>query len=254
MKNQDPLIFIGYDTREDVAYKVCRSTLLRKSPSLKPENVRPLKHQELRDSKLFYRGWRIDSLGQYWDEGDHRPFSTEFSFTRFLVPQLARNCGVTEGPVIFVDCDFLFLDDIKKIKFDKTKAVQVVKFEYNPKNTRKMDNKIQTTYSMKLWSSLMIFNMGHPDNQRLDTPMANTSSGRFLHGFGWLDSPENIGDIPPEWNFIPDFTKGVEPSAVHFTEGGPWFKAYKNCAYSTHWYDALNIAFNENDIKFLDIW
>jgi len=248
-------IYVGYDNREDIAYQVCRSSLLSYSTSLRSEDIVPLKHQDLRTRKIFWREWRVDHSGQYWDDVDGRPFSTEFSFTRFLVPELARKQGITEGPVIFVDCDFLFMNDIQQLirdHFDPSKAVQVVKHNYKPTNTVKMDNKIQVTYSMKLWSSFMIFNMGHPENNKLDLATANTASGSFLHGFGWLSSPDLIGDIPPEWNVIGDKSENVKPSAVHYTEGGPWFRDYENCPFSKEWYQQLNVAFEEDHYKVLE--
>ena len=42
-------VFVGYDTREDIAYQVCKHSILSKN---KLVDVRPLKQQELRDA-----GW-----------------------------------------------------------------------------------------------------------------------------------------------------------------------------------------------------
>tara|TARA_R110000850_G_scaffold238587_1_gene363207 strand:+ start:121 stop:867 length:747 start_codon:yes stop_codon:yes gene_type:complete len=235
-------IFVGYDNREDMAYRVCHSSILKNSPHLKSSDIIPLKHQSLRDDKKFWRTWRIDEDGQYWDEIDGRPFSTEFSFTRFLVPELARRNGISHGPVVFVDCDFLFVGDIQEMiydHYDPNMAVSVVKHNYKPKSMIKMDNKIQINYNMKLWSSLMIFNMDHPDNSKLNLAMVNSTTGSHLHQFGWLSSPEFIGDIDPSWNYIGKEDPAIKPNAIHYTEGGPWFAAYRDCPFADLWLSEL---------------
>ena len=232
-------IFIGYDNREDVAYRVCHASILRNSPGLREDDIIPLRHQELRDAKKFWRTWRVDENGDYWDEVDGRPFSTEFSFTRFLVPTIALQNGLSKGPVVFIDCDFLFLADIEdmiKDHFDETKAVSVVKHNYTPKSLTKMDGRIQSVYNMKLWSSLMLFNISHPENKKLDSCTVNTAYGSHLHQFKWLSSPDLIGDIPAEWNFIGgENDVSAPPKAIHYTEGGPWFPEYRNCPFSKEW-------------------
>jgi len=86
-------VFIGYDSREDIAYRVCRESILKHS-SL-PVRIIPIKQDELRADGLYTR--EIDPLS-----------STEFSFTRFLVPHLMRY----EGWAVFMDCDFLLRHDI----------------------------------------------------------------------------------------------------------------------------------------------
>ena len=45
-------IFVGYDTREDIAYQVCKHSILTKQPDA---DVRPLKQQELRDVGWYNR-------------------------------------------------------------------------------------------------------------------------------------------------------------------------------------------------------
>ena len=57
-------IFVGYDNREDMAYRVCHSSILKNSPHLKSSDIIPLKHQSLRDDKKFWRTWRIDEDGR----------------------------------------------------------------------------------------------------------------------------------------------------------------------------------------------
>jgi len=77
--------------------------------------------------------------------------------------------------------------------------------------------------------------MSHPENIKLDISTVNTALGTHLHQFGWLSSPDLIGDIPVKWNFIEGENEGVTPKAIHYTEGGPWFPKYRNCLFSQEW-------------------
>lgn len=215
-------IFVGWDSREDIAYQVCKHSIL--SRSSKPVEVIPLKQHELREKELYTRD--LDPLS-----------STEFTFTRFLVPHLTNY----EGWAVFVDCDFLFLDDISKL-FDLTKdndhlAVMVVKHNYIPKTTLKMDGKIQQAYPRKNWSSMILWNCAHPSNKALTTDLVNTETGAYLHRFQWLKDNE-IGSVNKEWNFLVNWynePKDGKPKALHYTEGGPWFENYMKCQYGAHW-------------------
>ena len=57
--------------------------------------------------------------------------STEFSFSRFLVPHLCNY----EGWAIFMDCDMMVVDDIKNLwnLRDNKYAVMCVKHQHKPK-------------------------------------------------------------------------------------------------------------------------
>ena len=46
--------------------------------------------------------------GQPYDDIDGRPFSTEFSFSRFLVPAL----NMYQGKALYMDCDMYLRADI----------------------------------------------------------------------------------------------------------------------------------------------
>ena len=54
MTNQ---VFVGYDTREDIAYQVCEYSIKRYDPDI---NIVPLIQQELRQKKIYWR--EIDKL------------------------------------------------------------------------------------------------------------------------------------------------------------------------------------------------
>ena len=228
-------IFVGYDSREDEAFRVCEASLY--GHAARDIGVMALKHRELRLAGLFTRPWRVDGpTGQYIDERDGRPFSTEFSHTRFLTPAIARATGVKSKWVLFCDCDFLFMRPVKELfdLADDKYAVMVCKHEHVPSELTKMDGVAQTTYKRKNWSSLALWNIEHPANEGLHRA-ANERSGSYLHGFEWLPD-ELIGALPPEWNWIENVVpKTLIPKAVHYSVGGPWFDKYKDVAYAADW-------------------
>ena len=163
-------IFVGWDPREDIAWEVCRHSILsRTDPN--QVTVTPLIQSELRKQGLYTR--EIDTKA-----------ATEFSLTRFLTPTLAGN----EGYAIFVDCDFLFLTDIRGVldQIDPSKAVSVVKHDYQPTDTHKMDGCVQYVYPRKNWSSFMWINCSHPQVKALTPEVVNSESGMYLHRFEWL--------------------------------------------------------------------
>lgn len=223
-------IYIGFDAREAIAFDVCRHSLLRRSSV--PLYVRALRQDGLRHAGL-YRRTAIVRDGQQIDAIDGKPFSTAFSFTRFLVPALCQY----EGWALFCDCDFLFLADVAALLslMDDSKAVLVCKQVHAPSQATKMDGCIQEQYRRKNWSSFMLLNCGHPGTRRLTVAAVNEASGAWLHGFEWLHDDE-IGDLPPAWNWIEGVTDGP-PKAVHYTAGGPWFANHGSVAFAREWHD-----------------
>lgn len=221
-------VMIGWDPREEAAADVCRYSLLRRSSI--PLYVRFLKLETLRAAGLYSReSYQRD--GQRYDVIDEKPFSTEFSFSRFLVPAL---CGY-EGWACFMDCDFLWLADIAELYAlrDDRYAVMVCQQNHQPTEAQKMDGCIQQAYPRKNWSSLMLFNAGHPSNRDL-TPMdVNVRPGSWLHQFAWLKD-EEIGALPPAFNWIAGTTSG-EPKAIHYTHGGPWMAGHEAVRFAGEW-------------------
>lgn len=210
-------IFIGYDKREDIACKVCEYSIKKFSNI----NTEFLDQDELRECNIYYRD--IDNKG-----------STSFTFTRFLVPHLSNFINWS----IFVDGDFIFTENVKNLQFevDGSKAVYVVKHIHIPKNNIKMDNQKQYIYPRKNWSSFILFNNSHPKVKLLTKEVVNNSTGEFLHQFKWLDDDE-IGELNIKWNFLVNYyEKPFEiPSAIHYTEGGPYFKNYTKCDFGDIW-------------------
>ncbi len=243
-------IFIGYDDREHEPFLVAKHTLLKYAKV--PIKIHKLHHKPLRESGLFNREWLIDSKGQYVDKLDGKPFSTQFSHSRFLVPELWRNLSdPTKNPlVMFVDCDFLWRSDIgcmfeeietKRLAEIKS-PVYCVQHDYRPKSEIKMDNIVQSAYNMKLWSAMMVFDMDHLDNSKLTSEVVNSQTGRWLHNFGWVGNTHSIGTIKPSWHFVPNHSENGSYSvdAIHYTEGGPWFPSYRQGKYSQIWWNEYN--------------
>ena len=88
--------FIGYDSKEDIAYRVCKHSLLKRSSI--DVRVVSLKLDELIAKNLYTRN--VDPLA-----------STQFTYSRFLVPKLMNY----QGWAVFCDCDFIFLGDVSNL-------------------------------------------------------------------------------------------------------------------------------------------
>jgi hypothetical protein len=65
----------------------------------------------------------------------------------------------------------------------------------------------------------------------------NQASGLELHQFKWLAGDHLIGEIPHEWNHLVGYD-APRPDAklVHYTIGGPYFEAYRDCEYAREWF------------------
>lgn len=233
-------VFIGYDSREAVASDVCSHSITRRTQS--DVRITYLKHRELRKMGKFARPWLVDGqTGGWTDLLDGRPFSTEFSHTRFLVPSLMRY----KGWALFCDSDMIFLSDIKKLfaLCDDKYAVMCVKHQHKPKSGEmKMDGRQQLGYFRKNWSSFVLFNCGHEANKCLTDEMVNFMKGADLHAFSWLRD-DQIGNLPFSYNYISgvspkmDPSRGGRPDVIHFTDGGPWFEECPDVPYGQMWID-----------------
>lgn len=213
-------VHVGWDSREIIAYDVCRHSILTRTQAA--VDVRPLRQPDLREQGLYWR--------------DKDPLaSTEFTYTRFLVPRLENY----QGWALFCDCDFLWLGDIAELidLCDDRYAVMCVHHDHRPTEKIKMDDCVQTQYPRKNWSSLTLYNCGHPANQVLTPEVVNSESGAFLHRFQWL-SDDLIGSVPLTWNWLEGWNEPPAdgpPKVVHYTRGGPWFDHYQDVVYGDLW-------------------
>lgn len=218
----DNTVFIGWDSREDIAFQVAKHSIQKHNPDVK---VYPLKLPTLQELGIYTRG--VDAKA-----------STEFTFSRFFVPMLTGY----KGWALFIDCDFLCTTDISELfkQANDNYAVMVAKHDYTPKEGTKMDGKQQLPYPRKNWSSCMLWNCEHPSNKLLDLNALNTNDGLWHHRFVWLADHE-IGQISHEWNWLTDWYQSPadgQPKMLHYTEGGPWFEHLQNVPYAQEWRDA----------------
>jgi hypothetical protein len=103
-----------------------------------------------------------------------------------------------------------------------------------PKTDRKFLDQVQTKYKRKNWSSLMLFNNARC--RALTPDYVNTASGLELHRFAWIDDAA-IGELPLEWNWlVGEYAHNPAAKIVHFTIGGPYFAAYRDCDYAGEWF------------------
>lgn len=205
-------IFIGFDKLESSAFYVLSHSLHRQSSM--PVSIAPLNRDNLKGIFTRERG-KLES--------------TDFSISRFLVPYLSHY----EGWSIFMDCDMVCRDDIAKLWAwrDDKYSVMCVHHNYVPIEETKFLNQVQTKYSKKNWSSVMLFN--NAKCKALTPEYVNRAEGLELHQFKWTD---DVGYIPNHWNHLVDVDVHKDASLVHYTNGGPWFKDYASCPYHQDWF------------------
>tara|TARA_R110000824_G_scaffold34036_2_gene108708 strand:- start:3438 stop:4196 length:759 start_codon:yes stop_codon:yes gene_type:complete len=245
-------IYVGYDQREDTPYNILKKSIRRHASS--PVNIIPIKQEALRTVGLYNRDYTTTLIGnnnQKVDKLDGRPFSTDFSFTRFLVPHL----NLFRGWALFIDCDMFFRSDVMELfntYNDPDIALYTVEHNYKPTASFKMDNQKQESYNMKNWSSVMLWNCEHPIHRNLTVSDVNTKSGSWLHQFKWMSSEmDSLGDMDEEWNWLDNHSsEDIEAKNVHFTTGGPFFETWKGSRvsdkrYAEEWITELEIYNNE---------
>ena len=228
---KDKNIYIGYDSKEPIASDVCEFSINKNSSD--SFNINHIKLNEVKKKNIYWR--ETDKLG-----------STEFTFTRFLVPYLQNY----NGWALFCDSDFLWFDDVNKLFSiaDDKYAIMCVHHDYKPTNKKKKLLSSQQIYPRKNWSSLVLWNCSHPSNKKVTPDLVNTETGKYMHRFGWLKD-EEIGKISHEWNWLIGWYKEPvdgKPKALHFTEGGPWLGGdFQKKEYSEQWYEYLKLFKNQ---------
>lgn len=153
--------------------------------------------------------------------------STEFSISRFLVPWL---CGF-EGTALFMDCDMLVQCDLKDVFEMKDETdVQVVKHDYVPREKSKFYGNRQMAYPRKNWSSVMLFDCARCTV--LTPEYVQTASAMELHQFLWTDL---VGHLPRTLNHLVGEDNQGDPYIIHWTNGGPWLRKYKDTQFAQQW-------------------
>lgn len=198
-------VFIGYDPREAIAFHVCTNSIIRQSSQ--PVSINPL---------------ALNILSGY--EERHTDGSNHFIYSRFLVPHLMNY----KGWALFIDGDMILRDDIVKLweLRDESKAVMVVKHDYKTKMVEKYLGSKNEDYPCKNWSSVILWNCGHPANRQITPEFIQSATGAQVHRFTWL-TEDQIGELPKEWNWL-DIEYEWNPLAklIHYTLGTPCFHEF----------------------------
>jgi lipopolysaccharide biosynthesis glycosyltransferase len=204
-------IFIGYEEKQKIAADVLKFSLLKHSTI-------PLDIQYLKLSELDFPR-PIDPLQ-----------STEFTYSRFLVPSICNY----QGTALFLDCDILCLSDVKEI-FElpmEEYAIRVVKQVHVVQGaTTKMGGKSQVYYPRKNWSSVMFMNCEKLRYWSKD--YVCESVGLDLHQFKGLEKSD-IGVLPLEWNHLDH--RNAKTKMLHYTSGGPWLPGCENHPQEALWH------------------
>jgi lipopolysaccharide biosynthesis glycosyltransferase len=210
-------IVVGFDQRESVAYHTFTQSILEKS-SL-PVTFIPL---------------AINTLKYY--EETHADKSNDFIYSRFLTPYLNN----FRGWAIFADGDMICQADIKELwdLRDESKALLVVKHDYQTKAHQKYLGNINENYPRKNWSSVILWNCSHPKHKILTPDFIANQTGKYLHRFSWLDD-NDIGELPKEWNWLAiEYAENNKAKLIHYTLGTPCFKDYQESEMSELWHKA----------------
>ncbi|NDG53600.1 MAG: glycosyltransferase [Flavobacteriia bacterium] len=211
------IIFIGYEEKYPESYEVCKASIERFSEH---HDIRPLRKKNLDMYTREYQGE-----------------STDFAFTRFLVPYLSDYKGLS----LFCDGDFLWRSNPSELSkyIAMFMTVSVVKHPKLVTSTfTKMDGKTNRPYPRKYWSSLMLFN--NSACKTLTPEYVNEAPAGALHGFEWANK---IGNIPATYNHMIGYYNMLNPKADHFTDGGPWLEDYRDQPYAEEWinlHESLN--------------
>lgn len=209
-------IYIGYDPREAVVFHTCVNSIIRQSS--KPVAIIPL---------------ALNLLMGYKET--HRDGSNQFIYSRFLVPWL----NGFQGWALYIDGDMIVRGDISELwelrKPDKD--LMVVKHDYTTRQSEKYLGNVNQNYPRKNWSSVMLWNCQNYPTQRLTPDFVSRATGEYLHRFQWLQD-DRIGELPPEWNWLPDeYGANEQAKLLHWTLGAPCFHDFSDTEQAQVWRD-----------------
>lgn len=220
-------VYVGYDLRESAVYHVLTQSIL--NTATVPVAIVPL-HSSM-----------LDNFDGQQDG------TNAFIYSRFLVPSLTG----FDSWALYCDSDMLFRTDVAKLWAlrDDSKAAMVVKHNYKTRHTRKQIGSALESrnedYPRKNWSSMILWNCGHPMNRILTREYVTEAGGKALHRFEWLPD-DLVGEIPRTWNhLVGEYDLDLGADLVHFTLGAPGLEHYSRCDYSAEW---LNTQMDVNQI------
>ena len=214
-------IFVGYDPREAVAYHVCANSIIRHASC--PVAIIPL---------------ALNLFKDYTET--HTDGSNQFIYSRFLVPHLMDYTG----HAIFIDGDMIVRSDIAELWQWRHKRydVQVVKHNYETCMAEKYLGSKNENYPRKNWSSVIIWNCESTANKQLTPEFVQRSTGAELHRFTWIRD-EQIGDLPAEWNWLPDeYGPNLNADLLHYTLGAPCFHDFATTPMADEWHRERMLA------------
>jgi len=212
-------IVVGFDQRESVAYHTFCQSVIEKSSI--PVCFLPL---------------ALNALESYRET--HNDHSNDFIYSRFLTPYLNN----FEDWAIFADGDMICRVDIKELwdLKDESKALLVIKHDYQTKALKKYLGNKNENYPRKNWSSVILWNCNHPKHKVLTPDFIAKQTGAFLHRFSWLEDHE-IGELPKEWNWLAiEYPENKNAKLIHYTLGTPCFKEYKDTDMADIWHKAYS--------------
>lgn len=223
-------MFIGYDHIDTAlikAYSVCKYSIKKHSDI----EVEPIILPELQKKGYYWRNWH------------HGKQASDFTYTRFLAPFLKGFYGYA----IFCDADFVWnCDPMEMFDFvNPANAVTCVKHPFSPweppKGIHLQTNQPRRAYHRKNWGSMMIFNCEHEYCKQLTPKFVNDhhTHPNVLLDLWW--AKDAIGNLPHTYNYLVSYYHDIpNPKAIHYTEGGPWWKYAENVEFADVWNNYYN--------------
>ena len=214
-------IVIGFDQRESIAYHTFVQSIIEKS-----------------SLPVIFIPLAMSTLSGYKET--HNDKSNDFIYSRFLSPYL----NSFQGWAIFADGDMICQADIKELwdLRDESKALLVVKHNYQTKAHKKYLGNTNENYPRKNWSSLILWNCKHPKHKILTPEFIANQTGKYLHRFSWLDD-NDIGELPKEWNWLAiEYPENKNAKLIHYTLGTPCFKEYEDTDMADLWHETYRRA------------
>ncbi len=208
-------IYLGYDSSHGEVFDTAEKSIYNAVEASKSGGAGA---EFFNDYEVEVKKLDISLIPEY--TRDYANQSTEFTYSRFLIPYLENYEGIS----YFIDDDYIWEHTPLSLFYflDPEHAVACVKYDFQDHEETKFNGEKNVSYPKKLWSSLMIFNNGHEDCRKLTPEVVNNESGKYLHQFEWTNQISKI----PHNKICTEGYDTIEKShhAVHYTRGGPWIK------------------------------